>query len=168
MKTIKIDEVEISVDQIKKAMKENPELFKESKMPWRAEKGGDYFCVADTTNLKKHTDNRERRDEFRYSVGNCFATKDEAHTSLARQIATGKVRLAILEANDGWVIDWSDDDTDKFWIEHSHDKDCFGFKVDSNSGWQSPNMLPFIKSDEIAEQIIKDYKPELKLIFNVK
>lgn len=142
---------------------------KKGGMPWRAEDDARYWCIVRQI-VVECSDHRAPTSTFNYSTGNYFCTEEEAQAHLTYLQALGKVRLAILEANEGWVPDWSNTDNEKYFIYYSNYTTGLkkGLKVSWDAGSYSNYSLPYIKSQEIAEQIIKDYKEELEIIFKKK
>ena len=78
-------------------------------------------------------------------------------------LAVGKVTRAIWEANGDWRPKWNYIYGEKRFIHWDYEGERCGV---SAFAWSSPLIIPYIKDRETAEQIIKDYEPELKTIFN--
>lgn len=158
MKTYKLNNIDISEDQIRALIKSHPELKEEkSGKPWRAEHGGGYLFVTSGKDKERNLDTRDEADDYRYLTGNYFKTQASADVYLARQEAIGRVTHAILEANGElgsryWVVYAPYNKLDINWFDKSVD---YG------------QVLPKISSEEIANQIIKDHEADLKLIFNL-
>lgn len=72
---------------------------------WRAEVAGEYWVINDLGEIGSLPDYHDKYDDVRYSIGNYFQTKEEAHRSLKRMIATQQLkdRIAELNAQQGWV-----------------------------------------------------------------
>lgn len=157
---------EVPAEEIKRLLKENPELLEEKGYKlWRAEKGSRYWYVPGDGSVDWSYEEKDSVDDFRYLTGNYFATKEEAEAHKARLEAIGRVTHAILEANEGWEPDWSDEIEEKYYLYYSH----FG---DNEFDWgeigllQETQTLPFAKSSEIVKTIIAEYEDDLRIIFN--
>lgn len=99
----------------------------------------------------------------KFNYCNAYRTKEEAER--ARDIAFAKQRLksAIEVANKGWVPNWN----------CSSIKYTFFYETNNNTlsityytfTKHQPNWM-YMKSKEIAECILKEYKADIKLIFS--
>jgi hypothetical protein len=141
-------------------------IEKKSSLPWRAEKGEKYWSVDSYGDITAYTEDNDKTDDYRYLTGNYFKEEAQAEAYKARQEAIGRVRLAILKANDGWEEDWSDDTQTKWYILYAPLQKSF-FAMYCNANKYSI-LLPHIKSKEIAEQILADHEADLKIIFGVE
>lgn len=132
---------------------------------WRAEKGDTYFVVCELFRIMDFIEYGNELDDFRYLVRNYFSTEEECENYIKREKAIARVSDAIDERNGGWVPDWGNDDK-KFDI--CFDREEKEFDSDYTDGdYQFISILPYIKSKEIAESIIRDFEGDLKVIFNV-
>lgn len=165
MKTYTLNNTTVSAEELKRLIKENPELLEKGTKPWRAEKGEEYWYVEDCGLADCDTEGIYDADNFRFLTGNYFRTEEEAEAHKARLEAIGRVTHAILERNEGWTPDWSDDDQSKhhIWFDH----DCSTFDVDYDCSIQESYILPYIASREIAKGIIRDFEGDLKIIFGI-
>ena len=163
MKTITLEdgkEVKIS-DESYKAMADSIQSKR-----WKPEEGEDYWHTDDCYVLDTRWENDEI-DQYRYKTENCYRTKEEVETALARIIALADVREYILDNNlqlDN--VDWSDGEQDKWVISYDHDDSEFYGEIYWTS--QYFNELPWLKSTEATNQVIQAKKKELLVIFNVK
>lgn len=163
MKTYKLDNIEISEDQIRKLIKDHPELIeKKSGKPWRAEKGEYHYIVDSCGYVCEEYEDGDIADDYHYLTGNYFATKEEAEACKARQEAIGRVTHKILELNDG---DYKDSNN-RYWAILARNNNLM--PSSTPMGEYYAITLPYIASREIAEQIIKDHEADLKIIFNIK
>lgn len=132
---------------------------------WRAEEDEDYFLISDSGDVDDDNEDGDGIDDFRFLTRNYFQTREEAEAHLNRLLAIARISDAIDEKNGGWVADWGNDDK-KFDI--CFDREAKEFDSDYTDGdYQFINILPYIKSKEIAESIIRDFEGDLKVIFNV-
>ncbi len=155
MKTITIEWIEYTLTPVEKKYKR-----------WRAEKWGDYYSIVSNWEiyLSQH-DNFEIND-LRYNIGNYYQTEEEAIKERDKRLAIVKVNDKIMELNEWWIENWDNRRQEKWYIMYNNDKKLFesGYNTYTNE-W---TLLSRIKSEEIAEQIIKEFPDELKLIFWIK
>lgn len=161
-----IGTVQVSEDQLREIYKENPDLLEEKKSyrPWRAEKGKWYYTVTPELKVCSHIDSRNIADQGLYISGNYFKEKEEAQLYASYLEAVGIVTHAILEVNEGWKPDWSDHSEEKYMIIYKFNDDKCG--IDYSCSYYRPLVIPYIKSIQLAKQIIHDYADELQTIFN--
>lgn len=165
MKTFKLNNVEVSAEEIKKLIKENPELLQEKGgKPWKGVFGEIYYYVSEVGCVGNSTENNHRYDNYRYLTGNYFKTKEEAEQYVEYQKAVGRITHAILERNEGWKADWSDISLKKFCLYFCNLENTW--EVDYFNGAQYLNIIPDMKSEKIAQSIIKDFKDDLEIIRN--
>lgn len=154
---------EVGEEEIKRLLKENPELLEEKGYKlWRAEKGSRYWHVPGDGSVDWSYEEKDSVDDFRYLTGNYFATKEEAEAHKARLAAIGRVTHAILAANEGWEPDWSDE---KYYLFYNHFWNEFDWGVMERH--QDAQTLPFAKSRKIVETIISEYEDDLRIIFKL-
>lgn len=135
---------------------------------WRAEKGDYYYYVDDLGEVDGDEEEVYDSDDYRYTTGNYFQTKEEAEAYRDEQLANGprnkairRVNARIKELNDGWVADWSDTDQKKFTIYWASAVKDFSVTYDDDIFCLS---LSYIKSQEIANQIIDEMRDDLLVI----
>lgn len=103
-------------------------------------------------------------DEGCKEMNNCFRTKEEAIAYRDYLKAVATVTRAIRERNGGWKADWSGGVGSPFLIIYDHARGTFF--VDFRFNHEYVQCIPYCKSKEVAESIIKDYKPELRCILS--
>ena len=131
------------------------EEVKEDKR-WREDKNGKYFAVDGEGDVMEYFECNHYVDNFRYLTGNYFKTQEEAQSYKGKLIATQRLTDIINEKNGDWVADWENVEERKYSIgEHVID---FTFILKTFS------LLPYIKSQEICEEIIRDHKDLLDAI----
>lgn len=155
--------VEVPADEIRRLI---PKLLKEkTHKPWRAESVGEYWFVDDEGDVDSDEEWGHSGDNHRYLTGNYFQTKEEAIAYVDRLEAIGRVTHAIIAANEGWEPDWSDEDERKYYLYYSHSWN--EFDCGAMERHQEAQTLPFAKSSEIAERIIKEHEDDLRIIFKL-
>ena len=116
-------------------------------------------CVAVSTCWSATTES----DLHKHKLGHIFKTKEEAVHKLAVIDAEYTVRKRIHELNDGWVPDWDKDkEIRKYYVYLNRgtlDLECSLYSK------FKPNWM-YLKSDELANQLIAELPVELNLILN--
>ena len=164
MKTITLEdgkEVKIS-DEGYKAMADSIQSKR-----WKPEEREGYWFASEGGDVGESCWTNHRYDQYRYKTENCYRTKEEVETALARIIALADVREYILDNNlqvDN--VDWSDGEQEKWSIYYNHESS--GFYGNFCYTCQRTNELPWLKSFEATDQVIQAKRKELLLIFNVK
>ena len=127
--------------------------LKTSDKPWIGE---EYWCVSDggVVDIADWEDNDE--DNFCYSQGNCFHTKEEVETYKRVLETESKLRQYAREHNEG-VIDWDDAEQKKYHIY---------FEVDDtyvNIDWTKLHKTPreiYFTSSKIANAAVESVGKE--------
>jgi hypothetical protein len=150
----------IPESEIRRIIKENPELKEEVKSGHERVKRGDaYWSLLGTLLMVRlSSDARDPESDMDWLTGNYFLTKEECQFYREYLLAVGKVRLAILEKNGGWRHYPGEEGLELYCTEHGlwHTTEC--------SDVTFLNILPRIGDTQIAEEIIRDYKDELEII----
>ena len=89
-----------------------------------------------------------------------FKTREEAEKYAEYVKAEETLRRVIAEANEGWLPDWSNDDSLKYKILYRCDLDRLS--LDSYSVSKLISNFMYIKSKELAEKLMKEYEVEFK------
>lgn len=162
MKTIKLKDVEVSVEEIKKLIKENPELLKE-------EKGGRYFFprkneqywfIAAFGDVDWNINNYIGEAQM-VSKG-VYRTKEEAELACDKQKAIVSCWKWAQE-NAPFEPDWGDIKQNKYYVYYSYGDKELNWNYTLNG--QSQFTLPYFKSREDIEAFIKANKDSLELLF---
>lgn len=162
MKTIKLKDVEVSVEEIKKLIKENPEILKE-------EKGGRYFFPRNNEeywfinafgDVDWHINNCLGEVQL-ISMG-VYRTKEEATLARDKQKAIVSCWKWAQE-NAPFEPDWGDENQRKYFVLY----DCIDKKLDWSVTYYFKHQftLPYFKSREDYEAFIKANKDSLELLF---
>jgi len=163
MKTYKINNVEISEEQIKEIIKNNPELLTENK-------GGRYFfpernekywrAWQDGSVTYESYDSDYKREVIPLGV---YRTKEEAKLASAKQRAIVACWKWAQE-NAPFEPDWGDEEQAKYYVTLSHNN-YKQFWVNSRYQHQVQFTLPHFKSREDCESFINANKEHLELLF---
>lgn len=135
-----------------RAIINSPEVYDKN---WRAEKGDTYFHAM-SNGIGRPRERGYETDTYRWVIGNYFKTEAEALVYRERQLAIGKVTRRINELNGGW--EWK--------------SGIIGYYIFFNEvygkGWVAAHrggILPKMKTEETAAQIISEFPEELDIIF---
>lgn len=169
------DEVELSESEIRNLLKENPELLSEPKPERKRKyfvpKANEVYYVIHTegkifNSMRNSFDDDDSYiDKDRFSVGNCFATEQDAQDELNRRQSLVRI-WNDYDDKHSWDIDWEDSSQMKHMIMYSHEiKD---FKEDRFTTWQHNTELPYFKSAEDRNQFVESNHDDLLTIFNIK
>jgi len=162
-KTIKINNIEISVEEFKRLAKENEALLKEPEVKGRyffpkvrEEYWGihSYGFIFNNTNYDM--------DKYNISIGNCYRTKEEAELALKKQQAIVRC-WKWQQENAPFEPDWGDINQFKYYTYYSY---FFG-KIDSEicNSYKIQFTLPCFKSREDCNAFIEANKEDLLLLF---
>ena len=130
---------------------------------WRAEKWKNYWCIDSVWYVDSYIDDNDMADNFRYSTYNYFKTKEQTQEYLDYITALATVNNKIDELNDGWE---HNNELARYYIYYSNDE--YGVDFVNVDWYISPLVIKYAKTEAISQQIIKDYKKELDIIFNYK
>ena len=122
---------------------------------WQPKEGNMYYNV---TNLgvvgSSCYAQNYHKDKVRYRV---FKTRKEAEKYAEYVKAEETLRRVIAEVNEGWLPDWTNKDEHKYVVALYMD-DLNTFKHATTK--YQPNFM-YIKSEELAEKLMKEYKKSL-------
>lgn len=83
---------------------------------WRAIEDKYYYTFNKIGHINKFTENYDPTDNFLYSIGNYFETKEEAQEYKENLITKQKLKDLALRLNKGGEIDWNDECQSKYYI----------------------------------------------------
>ena len=134
---------------------------------WRAEVAGEYWVINNLGEIGSLPDYHDKYDDVRHSIGNYFQTKEEAQHALKRTTATQQLkdRIAELNAQHGWVVDWGNEQQNKFLPVFVHKSKRVSLDCEHLCAW-SP--VEFYGSLETIETTIKEMPEQIKLWLGVE
>ncbi len=132
---------------------------------WRADHFDPYFIIDIEWSIQSYFEEWDKEDNFLYSIHNYFQTEKEAIKERDKRLAIVRVNDAILSLNEWWKPDWKDDYEEKYSIIYERNYD--GFSIACNTYSQRDLSISYMKSEEIADKIIKEHQEDLKLIFDI-
>lgn len=161
MKTIKLNNVEVSVAELEALgwtppeVKENKGRFipKDGQQFWVIGFSGDVFQMSNTG----HPD--------AIALGNCYKTEEEAILTRGKQLAKIRIFDKLRELEGDWEADWSDTNQDKYSAYYDHCDNMFKAVYhyrcqDRGQEWYS--------TDQAWDWVIKNMEDDLKLIFDIE
>ena len=95
---------------------------------------------------------------------NAYKTREEAQEAYNKAVALEKIKRRILELQGDWKPDFSDTFS-KYTIYYTHTNNRFNYGIYTTLKY--PLLIPYMKSEQIAELIIYELEDELKLIFDI-
>ena len=98
-------------------------------------------------------------------IGNIFTSLDSAYDKLDKIKATEKVKKRIYELNDGWTPNWNDAEEYKYHICSYHNE-IITYNIVLKT--KSLDNCFYLKSRELAEQLISELEKELKIMLEVE
>lgn len=132
---------------------------------WRAKYTESYFSTSFYWKPIRYTANDTDMDEYLYSEWRYYETEQEAIKERDKRLAIVRVNDAILYLNEWWKPDWKDDYEEKYSIIYEYQYNSFS--IANNSYTKRDLSISYMKSEEIADKIIKEHQEDLKLIFDI-
>ena len=164
MKTYKINNVEVSADQIKEIIKNNPELLDENKR-------GRYFLpnlcqwfwyICPDGSVDSMLNNTISDVANKFIAQGVYRTQEEAELARDKQKAIVACWKWAQE-NAPFEPDWGDDEQDKYYVYFFHDSHKVDWATDLLV--QSQFTLPYFKSLQDCVTFIVANKEHLELLF---
>lgn len=161
MKTYNINNVEINEEELRKIIKDNPELVKEENKSryFTPNVGEDFFSFDNTGEIQEFANNDCTIDSELIVMG-VYRTKEE--TQLARDKQLALVRMwNYADEKFYFRPDWSNQLQDKYHVIYHH--------LDRKFTWycsgtiQHNFLLPYFKSCKDIQEFIKDNQKDLEL-----
>lgn len=92
-------EIEKKIEELEK---------QESKVRWRANVGGKYYCAYSAGIVDWHYDSRDESSTNRYDLGNYFRTEEDAKKAMKKIKIYTQLKDLALRLNKGETICWND------------------------------------------------------------
>lgn len=177
-KTYKLNNIDVSADQIRQIVKENPEILKEeSGGPFVPKKGDSYFIKYPLRECGyielQYFENLI--DEYVSKNTERYRTEEEVKRAVEIDRAILRVRNWIRDNIEGGVWDdpdWSSSSLAKYLIEYSYNENDVSYRnsfcVDVEWNYQSINPIGFFRAEKDGEACISACESDLKIIWGVK
>lgn len=131
----------------------------------RVERGEKYYYSAFGFVRMGHDDRCDFDDNL-YAKGEYYPTEEEAIKDIERKKARMRIIRRIEELNDGWEPDFEDEETDsKYYVSFKPCREELG--VSRTSRWLSLEPCFYMKSEEIAEQMIREHGDDYKFLWGI-
>lgn len=130
---------------------------------WRADHFDPYFIIDIDWSIQSYFEEWDKEDNFLYSIHNYFQTEKEAIKERDKRLAIVRVNDKILQLNEWWKHDFI-----KYYNKYMiyYDNNEYTFSVGSYCYSSGSFAISYMKSEEVAKQIIKEHQEDLKLIFD--
>jgi len=128
---------------------------------WRAEKGGEYYHLLSTLEVRTAYDMGVGSTTDRYLSGNYYETSAQAQHARDKRLAEQRIEDALLEHGKGWEADWSSYTQYKYAIVFSYS--CNKFIVHHLSHKQAG----LIGSKDACNWVIANLSADLKLALQI-
>lgn len=164
-KTIKINNIEISVEEFKRLAKENEALLKEPEVKVRyffPKVGEAYWHTTYLGNIYRTQHVNDLASNGLISIGNCYRTKEEAELALKKQQAIVRC-WKWQQENAPFEPDWRNEHKLKNFAMYDHKDKTL--KSDYAYRNQQQFTLPYFKSREDCDAFIEANKEDLLLLF---
>ena len=95
-----------------------------------------------------------------------YKTVEEAVKAYDKAVAVEKIKRRIIELQGDWKPNWEDFNESKYFIILDNEYNQFIYIYAQVSSY--PILMPYIKTQDIAQTIINEMEKELKVIFDIK
>jgi hypothetical protein len=157
-----IQQQEEKLYELEKELKESKvEEFKR----WRASKMEYYYFLNVNGDTIKSGEMLHKHDNYRYSIGNYFETKEECEYYKNKLLATQRLKDLALRLNEGWKPDWNNFDEEKWFIYYDYkyeEYNCNRYYL----FYKIPNT--YFKSEEIGKKAMELMGNDLDYIFDIR
>lgn len=164
-------EIEISEQEIRKLLKENPELLTPTPTHKRKyfvpKHNENYYFIDSMNDILLSVNDGHRWDLDRIKSGNCFATEQDAQDELNRRQALVRI-WNNYDDKYSWDIDWDDIKVTKYGLAYDYDDRKIDNITSIFNFLKYSTELPYFKSAEDRNQFIESNKEDLLTIFNIK
>lgn len=160
----KIEALEKQLEKLKKEVN-SPEFEGIKKgVRQKPKKDENYFFLGGDGGIYPETYLGDGIDLFRFNIGNCFKTEQEAEEYKENLLTKQQLKDLALELNNGVEIDWSDDNQLKFYIYSGR----FQQDLDQDNNIGCPDVGQVYCIDESFLDVAKERIGEEKLIKLIK
>lgn len=121
---------------------------------------GDNYFIGEYGNIYSLEGCNMNLARIQYRLGLAFKTEEEAEQYLKESMLLFKMRKWAEEHADGWIPNWKDFDEEKCTV--MYDNEDKKFDTYETYIYRDFTKLPVFKSEEIAEQFIKEFGEEIK------
>lgn len=106
-----------------------------------------------------------RYDKIKFEKGLYFDTKEEAEQFIKEQTLIKKIKCWAKEKNEGWELDWKDEEEMKYCIQCKNMNTVKELNIDWYFTLNKIIKLPYFKTQEIVQACIGEFGEEIKEVF---
>jgi hypothetical protein len=155
-----LQEVKDAIAKLQEQIAKMEEPKQKTVKRWRAEKGRSYWYIENNGVIYSAKDSKSIWDNFFYSTGCYFKTKEEAEAYRDKLIKIQAIKDRIADLNGGWNIKVGLSAAFCFGVEDNFIIVKFiSFGIKTAPDWM------YFKSKEIGEQLMKEFGNDLFLLF---
>jgi hypothetical protein len=127
---------------------------------WRNFHDDDYYYLCDYGHIENCEQSLDGVDDHRYNIGNYFETEEEAEAYRDKLIKIQAIKDRIAELNGGWEPKFKCNNPNYAFYMYGENIHIEGWEFAQNSPKWS-----YFKSQEIGEQLMKEFGDDLFLLF---
>nr|DAV53543.1 MAG TPA: hypothetical protein [Caudoviricetes sp.] len=128
---------------------------------WRADRGGDYYCVDSDGSLVTYGEYNDNTDNGLYKIGNYFKTAEEAKRWRDYMVALQTIK----DDAKGFVPDWWDRGGCKHFVVYDH---CGGALTTDSTSTLNFSAPVYFASEDDAYESTKKHRKEWLTVLGVK
>jgi len=136
-----------------------------SKTIWDMKDWDSYYYIDEYCNVDEIEYNWDD-DNNLIAVWNWFLTREKAEKELEKRKAIVRINKRINELNDWWIPDLEDYGEYNIYYNNNLYAKCYWW--DFTTYRKESHAIKYMQTEEIAEEIIKEYKNDLDIIFDIK
>lgn len=148
--TLKINDKEIEVEITEEELKKLEEK-KPSRKRWRAEKNQEYWYIRSDGDVDDDIELHYEMDNWKYSIGNYFKTKEEAEFHKKELIYTQMLKDYIYE-HDDVELNWHNSNQNKYFMFYSYYEERIDYYLDLVNKYQG---IVYASNKQVLEDAIK-------------
>lgn len=119
--------------ELKKLENKINELENKGNNKYNRQRYNDYYSLLHNGNISCFIDYKDEVDNFCYSIGNHFETKEQAEKYKEKLLIEQKLRDIAMELNKGEKINWDNDIRDKYYLGFAYYKDKINYYVSNKN-----------------------------------
>jgi len=126
------------------------------------EEGTEYWYVDVDNEKDRYRWNNDNYDNNILKNHNLYLNVEDCDKQIAKNEALNKIKTYIKDNFEEFLPNWDDENEDKYNLYYDYEDEEWDYC--SNGNFRELFLLPFLKSDEQVEQVIKDCKKELDIL----
>jgi len=149
------EEILENLDQVKKYISEIDNKPK-------TEERTKYWFIDEVNKKQLSLWENDNIDNKRLQNHNLYLIVEDCDKQIAKNEALNKIKTFIKDNFDTFVPDWEVEDENKYSIYYDYKDEEWDYYFNDN--FRELTLLPFLKSEKQAEQLVKDCKKELDIL----